>query len=441
MSEGFISFEVVLSLDMSQTRFSFILITPRKKKDLEQALGEIYHTIKNKFKSFETFQKVLLESSAFASQDLKDEQAPEEFTKRCVIEPLIRFLGFEIVAETVLASPEGRREPDYKIRPEKKKEPMFYVEAEPINIDLYSKGHGKSQVDNWLLSRVSETDYGIATDGLKWIIFKFDTASAKSKVLDLKIDFRPFFLKMLNPHSFTYANEIERAEEDFLKLDCEIISVFLSNYLEKIEKDKEEITKRFYNDYVKYVFGVDEKGNTAEGVCLLNKVLAPPNTAKKDVNLFSVVFMNRLIFMKFLEEKKIIPKDFLKKLDDNYKSSGAPSSFYETYFRPLFYEVFNKNKNDRISRVRSNPFYNDVPYLNGGLFREVVVAEENYTVENEGVELILEYIEKYSFSSESGIRSRDILGYIFERTINFISGTGTNQQKMQGAYYTFQMML
>ena len=31
----------------------------------------------------------------------------------------------------------------------------------------------------------------------------------------------------------------------------------------------------------------------------------------------------------------------------------------------------------------------------------------------------------------------DILGYIFEKTINYISGTAaTNQQKMKGAYYT-----
>jgi type I restriction-modification system DNA methylase subunit len=52
------------------------------------------------------------------------------------------------------------------------------------------------------------------------------------------------------------------------------------------------------------------------------------------------------------------------------------------------------------------------------------------------VELILENLfGKYSFGMESGI-SPDILGYIFEKTINFISGTGTNQQKMQGAYYT-----
>jgi hypothetical protein len=177
---------------MTQTRFSFSRVSEEKKKNLEAILEEIYHTVKNRFKSLATFQKILVQSSTFDSQDLKDEQTPEEFTKRCVIEPLIRFLGFESISQTVIVTPGSRREPDYKIRPEKQKEPLFYVEAEPINVDLESKGHGKDQVDYWLGLRKSETDYGIATDGLKWIVFKFDPVSGKSKPLDLKIDFRTF---------------------------------------------------------------------------------------------------------------------------------------------------------------------------------------------------------------------------------------------------------
>ena len=64
--------------------------------------------------------------------------------------------------------------------------------------------------------------------------------------------------------------------------------------------------------------------------------------------------------------------------------------------------------------------------------------EREYTVENEGVELVIEnLLGRYTFglSSESKINP-DILGYIFEKTINYISGTGTNQQKIKGAYYT-----
>ncbi|HDQ05533.1 MAG TPA: SAM-dependent DNA methyltransferase [Candidatus Bathyarchaeota archaeon] len=146
--------------------------------------------------------------------------------------------------------------------------------------------------------------------------------------------------------------------------------------------------------------------------------------------------MNRLIFLRFLEEKGIVPKNLLKDLLKNYKSLEMPATFYDTYLKPLFYEVLNRGKENRSSSVKASPIFSQIPYLNGGLFREVVHREREYNIGNEGVELVIEnLLEKYSFGLEEGI-DPDILGYIFEKTINFISGTGTNQQKMKGAYYT-----
>jgi hypothetical protein len=419
---------------MIQTRFSFISIDPEKKKNLDNKLKELYHIIKSRFKSFGTFQDVLAKSSGYGSNDLKDEQEPEEFAKQYLIKPLIESLGYETVSETVLPSPVGRKKPDYTIR-SKDQRVIFYVEAEPFNTDLRAEGRGVSQVDSWLISRASKTNYGIATNGFLWIIRKFDPASAKSKDF-LKIDLRRVFLKILSPGSFISEDEIEGIEETFLNLDCSYALNYLESFLEKMEEEKEEISKRFYNDYVRYVFGFDEKGNSIKGTCLLQEVTAPSNGNSDHSKLFSVIFMNRLIFVKFLEEKGIVPRDFLKKLLQKYRASGIPGAFYETYLKLLFYEVFNKGQTNRISIVRTNPLYEDIPYLNGGLFRKVIPYENNYNISNEGVDLVLEnLLEKYSFGLESGVNP-DILGYIFEKTINFISGTGTNQQKMQGAYYT-----
>ena len=420
---------------MAQTRLPVIQVAPEKREELDEKLREIYQNLKNKFKVFGTFQDVLVKSKDYHSKDLKDEQSPEEFAKRAVIEPLIEFLGYEFVPETILPSPGGRKKPDYTIRPRSKDKPIFYVEAEPINIDLNSKDHGVSQVKDWLISRASKTDYGIATDGLQWILLKFDTASAQSKEF-LKVDLRPVFLKLLNPAAFVSKKEVEKIEEDFLTYHREYVSLFLEGYLERIEKKKEEISKRFYNDYVRHVFGYDQKGDTIQGTCLLKRVVTPSGANYNDANSFSVVFMNRIIFIKFLEEKGIVPKNLLKKMLENYKHSRTPASFYETYLKPLFYEVFNKSKDGRTSTVKNNSLYSQIPYLNGGLFREVIESEKNFNIENEGVELVIEnLLDRYEFGLESDINP-DILGYIFEKTINFISGTGTNQQKMQGAYYT-----
>jgi len=170
-----------LSSFMVQTRFSVIQIASKKREDLDRKIKEIYQNTRSKFKVFGRFHEVLVESSDYHSEDLKDEQLPEEFVKRTVIEPLIDLLGFEIVPETMLPSPSGRKKPDYTIRPKDQEKPIFYVEAEPFNTDLYSKNHGVSQVKDWLLSRASKTDYGIATDGFEWVLLKFDTTSAQSK--------------------------------------------------------------------------------------------------------------------------------------------------------------------------------------------------------------------------------------------------------------------
>lgn len=424
---------------MLQTRFDLRQIDPKKKNNLDKKLRELYHNIKNKFKNFGTFQNMLTRSMSYSSKDLKYEQEPEEFAKRNLIEPLIDLLGYEIIPETVLPVPGGKKKPDYTIRPKTQENLVFYVEAEPFDTDLYRKGYGISQVEEWLLSRASKTDYGIATNGFEWILLKFDSTSAKSREI-LRVNLRTVFLRILNPKAFISQKEVEKTKADFLTFDWEYISLFLAGYLEKFEKEKEEISKRFYNDYVRFVFGYDKKGNTVQGACLVNKVIAPTGVGgNSDLNLFSVIFMNRLIFIKFLEEKGIVPKNLLTKLLESYKSSGSPGTVYETYLKPLFYDVFNRSKGNRASIIRTNPLYNQIPYLNGGLFRKVMKSEKNYNIENEGIELVLEnLLEKYSFGLEIG-NSRidpDILGYIFEKTINFISGTGTNQQKMKGAYYT-----
>lgn len=422
---------------MLQTRLPIVNISPEKRRALDEKLKELYQNLKDRFKTYGKFQDVLTNlSSHLSSKDLKDEQIPEEFTKQYLIKPLLDFFGFETISQTSLPSPVGRRLPDYVIRPKGKSLPLIYVEAEGLNSDLYGKSQGVSQVNEWLLSRASKTDYGLATDGLLWILLKFDTVSAQSKAI-LKIDIRPILLKILNPASFISIDEIRRIEEDFLNLDCDYISSFLRGYLEVIEKKKEEISKNFYADYVRYVFGYDKNGNMVKGVCLLDKVIKPRGVdGFHDANLFAVVFMNRLIFLRFLEEKGIVPKNLLKDLLKNYKSLEIPATFYDAYLKPLFYEVLNRGNENRPSSVKASPIFSQIPYLNGGLFRDVVYREQEYNIGNEGVELVIEnLLEKYCFGLEEGI-DPDILGYIFEKTINFISGTGTNQQKMKGAYYT-----
>jgi type I restriction-modification system DNA methylase subunit len=418
-----------------QTVLPVIQISLQRKEELHNKLKELYNEVKIRFNDFGKFQDVLTYQASYGSKDLKDQQEPEECAKQFLIKPLIEFLGYETVDETVLPTPFGMKNPDYKIKPNNQDKPLFYVEAEPFNTDLTSRGHGISQVNDWLLSRASKTPYGIATDGFKWVLVKFEEASSKARPI-FTIDLRPVFARFLQKVVLGKPTEADQIEENFLQYDSQTALQFLEKKLEFLEEEREAISKSFYNDYVRYVFGYDDKGQRIQGTYLLKEVIPPSNTETNQSNLFAVVFMNRLIFIKFLEENEIVSKTLLNDLWGMYKESGSASSFYDAYLKALFYEVFNKGKESRRPKVAINSLYKKIPYLNGGLFREVLPKESNYSISDEGIELALNtFFKKYKFGSNQQINA-DMLGYIFEKTINYISGQGTNKQKEEGAYYT-----
>jgi type I restriction-modification system DNA methylase subunit len=422
---------------MPQTRFVFPSVNQQRIDLLDQKLLEVYRAVKRGFHSVATFQEVLINSRSYQSRDLVDRQEPEEFVKRKLIEPIIEFLGYEIVPETVLSAPAGStRTPDYTIRPRNQAKPLFYVEAEPLHVELRSPNYGVNQVDEWISLRSSRTDYGIATNGLDWILLKYDTVSNSSNEI-LQVNLRPLFIRFLHRSSLDTEETLLEIKKKLLVFDVTCISSFLNNYLETIDRTREEISKKFYNDYVKYVFGFDSEGNPTQGASLLNRIVRPAGVSEDDAKLFAVIFMNRMIFIKFLEQKEIVPRNLLEELFREHGTSRLMLTFYKMYLQPLFYEVFNKSRNNRAQSIQAIPLYDNIPYLNGGLFRETIESENSYDIENDGIELVLEnLLERYDFGQGQEI-DPNILGYIFEKTINFISGTGeTNQQKMKGAYYT-----
>jgi hypothetical protein len=332
-----------------QTALPVIEITLQRKEELHNKLKEIYNEVKSRFNDFDKFQNVLTLQASYSSKDLKDQQEPEEFTKQFVIIPLIEFLGYDTrVGETQLPTPFGIKSPDYKIKPKNQDNPLFFVEAEPFNTDLNARGHGISQVNDWLLSKASKTLYGIATDGFLWVLVKFEEASSKGRPIHT-VDLRPVFSRFLHKVLLGTETEVDQVEDNFLQFDSQNALIFLEKKLEFLEEEREEISRIFYNDYVRYVFGLDEEGKPIEATCLQKEITPPSDCAVNQSNLFAVIFMNRIIFIKFLEENGIVSKTLLRDLWTKYKESGLPVSFYEAYMKPLFYKVFNKGK-DREKR-------------------------------------------------------------------------------------------
>lgn len=423
---------------MSQMKFRSVpLIAPEGKRvEFFKLVHNIFMSIEDGVKDKIILSRVITQDKELFRTDLKLEQAAEVFTEDKIIEPLFEFLGYGRPARrTGSGSSVERREADYTLTVGAKKVKVL-VEAEPLNKVLETKDCGIDQVSKYLEKRSFKADYGIATEGFRWVLIKYDSESYRPVTL-LDVDLTPFFLEECGQELIESTDEIFNIfyhgfSKDTILKTVEEVSTFL-------EESREAITKRFYSDYIGYVFGYDNK--TKKHVyCLLDAITTPSDATEEQKRSFAVVLMNRLIFIKFLEDKELVEKKLLKTLLSEHKSAINPSSFYQTYVQKLFYEVFNTHKTKRNPRIRSISHFCDIPYLNGGLFRELIPKEKDYDVEDDILARIIdELLEGYCFTlnGDEEALNPDILGYVFEKTINYLTGPGkTEKRKEKGAFYT-----
>jgi len=152
--------------------------------------------------------------------------------------------------------------------------------------------------------------------------------------------------------------------------------------------------------------------------------------------------MNRLVFIKFLEDKALVEPDLLQTLVDTYENGMYPGSFYESFLQPLFYDVMNEEPGSRPANVQNIDLFSGIPYLNGGLFRPTITGddfdEEDFDVRNSVLFSIIDLLERYSFSAGGAPTDLDpsVLGNVFEKTINYITSDNADTNKEMGAYYT-----
>ena len=381
---------------------------------------------------------------------------PEELTKTRVIEPLLEALGYtEYTTEVSGFSPNSKQEADYEFpidHVEDVSSNRLLLEAEPINKPLNSKGHGINQVQSWLRLKDFEADYGIVTDGLKWMLIQRDPDSHAYNTL-AEVNLQPVFIALFNNH----ITDNEPPEEVLDDVDLACVSDFITGFSREnflaiasdaqrvIKQKQEEITDAFYDDYVQFVFGVTKDGDPADRsvFSLIGGGIRSPDKADgDDTRLFAVNLMNRFIFIKFLEDKQIVEEDTLSTLKETYKEGIYPDSFYKTFVEKLFFDVFN-SKPPRDSGIQNIDLFNDIPYLNGGLFREELNEDKELTsrefdVNNEPLFQIIDFLETYSFSVGGGPTEMDpsVLGNVFEKTVTYLTTDAGDKNAELGAYYT-----
>ena len=165
---------------------------------------------------------------------------------------------------------------------------------------------------------------------------------------------------------------------------------------------------------------------------------------------FCIRLMGRIIFCWFLKEKKSNSGIPLLSNDLLSRSSLNSKDLYYQHIAPLFFEVLNKPEDERHERYKSGNFQ-QVPYVNGGLFAEQETDRQANGKSNAAILVtdrwindFLEILESYNFTVDENSSADielsidpEILGRIFENLLARINPeTADTVRKSSGSFYT-----
>lgn len=367
-------------------------------------------------------------------------QKPEAFTEQYLIDEFLDTLGFQYKDQMAAFGSSGRDYPDFKL-----------VGTGDIGVIGENKSINKWEeaipdIDDYLERKPIGAEYGIATDGMRWSLHRYDRGGDKERAKQVK----PFELR---PVIIDVAREMKILPDDYepeLADPDDTLSEFVEWFEEEnfqglisseipqwIREEQKKGVDEFFSLFIQLLFG--EGSDREYSTSLVEQIIPPGGSASsEDKNMFSVVLANRLIFIKLLEEYGIVPPGFLLQRLRDYQDNKDETigNFYDTHLRPLFYSLLNTHPKNRHGKHKSGWFSN-VPYLNGGLFRESVENEYQYSVSDYILERIIEdLIEGHHLQEQNGENQVDpsILGKVFEKTITYLEHD--RDKKDVGAYYT-----
>jgi len=360
---------------------------------------------------------------------------PESFTENHLIYPLLEAAGLEYEPRPFGQSGGRAVWPDFE---------LTNVEAHTIGEDkpLNNVGEAIPEIKEYLDRKSIDAEYGIATDGIEWYIYRIELGGDFTEYPEIKkVDLRSALIEIARDTGVVSSTsvvdvDVEEVLEEFVSVfDHPRLETLLSQTAPKALRDeRKRDVEAFYELYIELLFG--ESDEYDYDTCLMDDIRSPPGATETDERLFGITLMNRLLFIKFLESRDILNDGFLRERVDHYQrhENVLTGNLYETQIKPLFYKLLNTEVDEREPKYRSGWFSN-VPYLNGGLFRENVPNEFSYTVIDRILPTVIsDLIEGSQLELNGGGFDPAILGSVFEKTITHIEQE--REQKDTGAYYT-----
>lgn len=363
-------------------------------------------------------------------------QKPETFTEDYLIHPLLGAVGIEYERQPYAQKGNRVSWPDFETQ---NLDETVIGENKPLNNVEEAKEEIKGYID-----RISVNgEYGIITDGIEWRLYAVERGGDRPDFAEIaSVNFRDALQTLARDADIIASQGLDDANisgvlSEFVDLfEPDAFNEFISVEVpQKLRDLRQQDIEEFYGLYIELLFGESDEYDYE--TYLMEDIEAPPEATGSDNRRFAVTLMNRLIFIKNLENKGVVSDGLLLNRLEAYEEneSAFMQGFYEAQLKPLFYDLFNQPRNERPPRLRTG-WAGEVPYLNGGLFRKNVENERDYTVRGRVLpEVIRELIEAGGLDMRGDSLDPAILGSVFEKTINFIGGEfGT--QKDVGAYYT-----
>lgn len=381
-------------------------------------------------------EDTLSENKSLTSADLG--QRPETFTENHLIYELLDELGLEYEEQPFGEAGDRVVWPDFALT-------GLSVDVIGENKPVNNVDEAETEIKDYLDRKSIDADYGIITDGIDWKIYKIELGGDITEYPEVThVNLRPALIELARDAGvFGSAAVSEPADVDDIINEFE--GVFAVENLEPLLADtapreirdgRKRDVEEFYELYIELLFG--ESDEYDYDTSLMDDIRAPPGTPERDERLFAITLMNRLLFVKFLETRGVLEDGFLRERVTEYEEqqSKFAGNLYESQIKPLFYKLLNVPKEERDPKYRDeNAWFSDVEYLNGGLFRENVDREYEYTVVDRILPTIIsDLIEGSELELNGEGFDPRVLGSVFEKTINHIEQERT--QKDIGAYYT-----
>lgn len=401
--------------------------------DVRDVLEDFVGELGERLDTHEVERVLTGEEDNLTSADLGSK--PETFTENYLIFELLEAAGLTVEEQPYGQAGEHAVWPDFEIL---NIDPDTIGESKPLN----NAEEGISEIKDYLDRKSIGAEYGIVTDGIEWYIFRIELGGDFTEYPEIRhINLRKAMIEIARDIGIVSSTSISQVDIDeelteFVNtFDQPKLDVLLSQTAPRqLRDERKRDVEEFYELYIELLFGQSKEYDY--DTCLMDDIRTPPGAPDHDQRLFAVTLMNRLLFIKFLESTGILQDGFLKNRVERYEAHQhvLAGNLYETQIKPTFYKLFNTELENRDPKHRDG-WFAEVPYLNGGLFRENIPNESDYTVIDRMLPTIVSDLIEGSELDMNG-RGFDpaIIGSVFEKTINHIEAERT--KKDSGAYYT-----